>query len=100
MIHAFKVAEPTLLIIYKQSLTAASKAAQKIWLPQTQLLLIDGHVDGYDSLRKFVTGETQSFGLQIPKWNLAFQLGTTGLPKVVGSSFFHKSKTISRLKGV
>jgi hypothetical protein len=46
IIHAFKVAEPTPLIVDKQSLTAASKAAQKIWLPQTQLLLIDGHVDG------------------------------------------------------
>lgn len=105
MIHALKVSQPTLLIVDKKSLAVASKAAQKISLPQTQLLLIEGNVNGYDSLQKIVTGKTEYIGQQIPKWNFAkgqtsrntcallcFSSGTTGLPKAVGSSFGHRSK--------
>ena len=95
--HALRTAGTRILFTLPGSLKVAREAAIKVGIPASNILLLDGEVDGVDGIQKLIAeGETDPNLDIIPTWSipkgtsnkavcgyLNFSSGTTGLPKAV-----------------
>ncbi|KAF5558550.1 4-coumarate ligase-like 5 [Fusarium napiforme] len=96
MVNALKTAGTKYIMTVKSSIKMASAAAKEVGIPSERILLMDGALEGYQSIQQLSeVGRGYDLGRQIPFYSiptgqtndvcgyLNFSSGTTGLPKAV-----------------
>ncbi|KAG9499425.1 putative NRPS-like protein biosynthetic cluster [Fusarium musae] len=96
MVNALKTAGTKYIMTVKSSIKMASEAAKEVGIPSERILLMDGALEGYQSIQQLSeVGRGYDLGRQIPFYSipagqtndvcgyLNFSSGTTGLPKAV-----------------
>lgn len=97
MTFALKTADAKFLMTTPASIQVAKESAEAAGLPKSNVILLEGELEGYTTLKQLIemgkqhgeTGQTPAFKLPAGKKNkdvcgfLSFSSGTTGLPKAV-----------------
>ncbi|ORY66136.1 uncharacterized protein BCR38DRAFT_522981 [Pseudomassariella vexata] len=95
MTHALRTAKTKFLATHPTSIQVAVKAAQNVGIPQRNIFLLEGELDGYTTIQDLIKmgqsygekGQVPHFSIPVAKKNkdvcafLSFSSGTTGLPK-------------------
>ncbi|KAI1926080.1 hypothetical protein LOZ12_000493 [Ophidiomyces ophidiicola] len=97
MTYALETAQAKILMTMPASMKVAVEAAKNAGIPQNRILLLEGEVEGYTTMKQLLDigrsfgpeGQTNPFRILSGKKNkdvcgfLSFSSGTTGLPKAV-----------------
>lgn len=97
MTYALKTAKAKFLMTLPSSMEIAVAAAKNAGVPQSNIFLLEGHVDGFTTMSDLLEigkshgsdGQSSAFKIPEGKQNkdvcgfLSFSSGTTGLPKAV-----------------
>lgn len=102
MTYALKTANAKILMTMPTSMKVAAAAAERAGIPQSQIFLLEGELDGYTNMQELLK-IGQSYDSQVPAFKLpsgknngdicgflSFSSGTTGLPKAVRLEIHHE----------
>lgn len=95
-VHALKTAKTKILLTLPGSLDTARQAAKRVGIDESRILLLEGKVNGVQSMQDLITRAEEEKLEVAPTWSipqgtsnkdvcgyLNFSSGTTGLPKAV-----------------